>query len=301
MAVVFIVVLFFIKNKTIFKNTPNSALNTQGINQTDGLVYDFNNEKLGNLVNRDTDLDGVLDWEESLWGTNPNKKDSNDDGTPDSAEIEKLKSQADQNGNFDLSSQNSGNLTETDKFSREFFSTVATLNQAGPMDQETIDKLGISLAERIQNSTPKKVYTLSDLKIINDNSVGAVKKYNAGWDGIRKKYPVSGSVMDVLKKFIINETDVDVSALKELDPIITQTNKIIDALIKMEVPQSLSGSHLNVINAIEVLVENTSDIKLYETDVIIALSAISQYEQNTAILETAIDDLGNAIAQKLNN
>src|SRR3989338_2304306 len=50
-------------------------------------------------------------------------------------------------------------LTETDKFSREFFSIVATLNQNGLVDLATVDKLGSSLADRIKNTLQRKMFT----------------------------------------------------------------------------------------------------------------------------------------------
>jgi hypothetical protein len=37
--------------------------------------------------NVDTDADGLLDWEETLWNTNPRKADSDNDGTKDGQEV----------------------------------------------------------------------------------------------------------------------------------------------------------------------------------------------------------------------
>ena len=82
-----------------------------------GLAYDTT--ILEDLMNKDTDGDGLLDWEEGLWGTSPDKKDTNDDGVPDNTEIAKLKTELRQNTGGDVSViQNEENLTQTDKFSR---------------------------------------------------------------------------------------------------------------------------------------------------------------------------------------
>jgi len=297
-AVLFVVSLFLVKNKSLFKNEESYA--DQKANQL-GLTY--NNEILGNLVNKDTDGDGVSDWEEGLWGTDSRKKDTNDDGTPDNVEIENLKlAQNGQSESLNLSLEgNEENLTETDKFSREFFATVATLNQNGAMDQATADKLSASLAEQIQNSAPRKIFTLSDIKVSANDNTQALENYSNSLISIQKKYPINYTVMDVLQKFIIDENNVDSSILVELDPIIGQTNKIIADMAKMSVPQSLASLHLDFMNGLQRLVENLEGIKLYETDVIVSLSAISQYDQNTIRLDLAINNLTDAIAQKLNN
>ncbi len=296
-AIVFLVVIFLIKNEYLFSNTIN---NTDEEQNNAGLTY--NSEIIGDLVARDLDGDGVLDWEEGLWGTDPTKKDSNDDGVLDKDEIEKLKEErgiTEPSDSLTLSLEEE-NLTETDKFSREFFSTVATLNQSGQMDQETMDKLGSSLAEHIQNSTPKKVFILSDIKTTGDD-IQTVQIYSASFIKIETKYTLNYTVMDVLQKFIVDENNVDSSVLVELDPIINQTNNVINELAKMSVPQSLALLHLDFLNTLQRLSENVSDIQLYDTDVIVALSAISQYNDNTANLESTVNNLRNAINNKLNN
>ena len=288
--------LFFTKNKSVFQNLIN-----QEANKEQGLAY--SNEILGDLVNRDTDLDGVLDWEESLWGTDPTKRDTNDDGVGDNIEIAKIKSVTGQNQQGESllgENQTTEQLTETDKFSREFFSTVATLNQTGAMDQVTVDKLSSSLAEHIQNTAPRKVFLLSELKVIDDNAQ-AFKKYADTLGKVLTKYPLNQTVPDVLQKFIIDEESVNVKVLSEFDPIIKQTNNTIKALAVMSIPRSFLSVHLDFMNALQKLTENVHDIKLYETDVIISLSAISQYDQNTTKLQGTISNLTNAIDQKLSN
>jgi len=264
----------------------------------------YSNTTIGDLISKDTDGDSVPDWEEKLWGTDPTKKETTL-GIPDSETINRLKvAQEENNPTTGVTGKNlaSEKLTQTDQFSRELFATIATLNQNGQMDQATIDKLSSSLAEHIKNSAPRKVYKLSDLKAVKDDSVQSVKDYNDTLNNIiDKKYPIKNSVTEVLQKFIINENNVDESVLPELDPIIKQKNKIIADMAKMSVPQSLSLLHLGLLNALQRLSENINDIKLYDTDVIVALGGISQYESNTTALGLATNNLKNAIQQKLNN
>jgi len=299
--VVFAVALFLLKTTSVFENKETY----KGAGQKNGLTY--GNITIKDLVNKDTDGDGILDWEEGLWGTDPTKKETTP-GTPDKVAIENLKKQTGQNQqeqglpllkNGD--NQSIENLTQTDQFSRELFSTIATLNQNGIVDQATIDKLGASLAEKIQNPIIRKVFLISDIKTINDNSVQAFINYNNALNSIFQKYPTTYSVLDVLQEFIIDENSVDVSVLSKLNPIIEQSNKVMTAMVKMNVPQSLSVLHLNFINTLQRLVENLSDIKLYDNDSIVALGGISKYKENTTQLESDLNNLVNVIDQKLKN
>lgn len=273
----------------------------QGVGPTNGLTYE--SVAIADLINKDTDQDGLLDWEEGLWGTDPTKAETTP-GTPDSIVIEKLKGEqanSVEQGESLLNSGEKENLTETDMFSRELFSTVATLSQAGSLDEATIEKITSSLAERMQNSAPRKVFTSADIKIINDESFQAIKNYNYALRDIYTKFQTKEGAVKVLQEFTADGNTVNLDALKKLDPIIEQTNKILAGIAQTPVPQTLSLLHLNLLNSLERLNENYSDIRLYDTDVIVSLSAMIQYGQNTVILETAASNLTKAIKQKWQN
>ena len=262
----------------------------------------YNTVAIGDLVNKDTDKDGILDWEEPLWGLDPTKIETTP-GVPDSSVIKKLRAEQ----GFEISTTEgivenySENLTETEKFSREFFSTAAALSQSGVTDQETMDQIGVALAEKIQNSSPRKIFQLLDIKAINNNSAQTIETYASSLNNAYVKNPIKGNVVDILEKFIIDENNVDGSVLEELDPIIKQTQNLINEVLKINVPESLTLQHLDFLNAMERVVENISNIRLYNSDVVLALGGISQYDKNTILLESALKNLSDAISQKLNS
>ena len=287
------VVIFLIKNKTTFQNSPDSA----GDKPESKLAY--STETFEDLVNKDTDSDGILDWQEGLYGLDPNKKETTS-GTPDSVTFSKLK--AEQQGGVEIKNsepQVVENLTETEKFSRELFGSIAAASQNGTLDETSIDQLGASLIEKIQNPPPRKVFLISDLKITDDDGVQAFRDYKNNLNNIIKKHPIDYTVMDVLQKFIIDENNVDMTALEKLDPIIEQTTKIINEMVEIRIPNALSGMHLNALNSLQRLVENLNDIKLFDKDIILAISGISQYQTNNTILESDLKSLGEAVNQKL--
>lgn len=252
-------------------------------------------ETLEDLVGRDTDGDGILDWEEGLWGTDPNKKDTKDDGIPDNVEIERMKSATGSTLPGGPASEEN-NLTETDKFSRELFSTVATLNQTGGLDQSSVDKLSDSLAEQIQNSTQKKVFSLSDLKIIDKNDSRTIQNYNKEAGAVLyKKYPINEKIINILKESLTENSEIDSSILSKLDPIIKQIEEVIAGMIKISVPSKIAVLHLDLINVFEKIAESLRDIKLVDTDPIVAIGAISQYPKNNDQLELILGKLATAI------
>lgn len=256
---------------------------------------------LEELVYKDTDGDGIPDWQEGLYGLDPTKKETTP-GIPDSTAINKLKSgQVNDAGLADRNTASAGieNLTETEKFSRELFATIAAGEQNGTMDQTTINALGASLAEKIENSVVRKVFFLSDIKIIDSDTKQTIQKYNDKLNDIFIKNPIEKGVMIILQEFINDEENVDI--LSELESVISQTNKIISEMLKIEVPKSLSLLHLDLINNFQKVEENISDIRLLNEDSIVTMGAIIQYGKNAPVLASSAKKLTDAIKQKLNN
>src|SRR3989344_5439653 len=281
-AALFLLAIFLIKNGLPWRNA-------EVYKGAEGLSYE--SALVGDLIKRDTDGEGVLDWEEGLLGLDPTKTETTA-GTPDITVANKLRAKE----STDISTAEGApeeNLTETDKFSRELFSTVAALEQSGSLDETTGQKMVDSLVNSIGNSAQRKIYTVADLNINNGTTI---QQYNNALDEIYAKYPIENGVLVVLEKFIVDQNNVDVGALEELNPIIGQNKKILAALVKTSVPQYLSVLHLNVVNGLQAITENLSDIQLYDQDAIVALGGITKYQENAVKLESSLNNLAIAVS-----
>jgi hypothetical protein len=169
------------------------------------------------------------------------------------------------------------------------------------MDQATTEQISNTLAEKIKNPTPRRVFTSADIKIAKNDLYQNVKDYNNALNNIFTQNPAKGNVPDILQKFLIDENNVDTTVLVELDPMIKQTEAIVNEIAEIEVPQSLTSFHLELLNSMEKVKENIENIKLYESDVILALSGITQYEESATSLEIAIKNLSSAVEKRLKN
>ena len=69
----------------------------------------------------------------------------------------------------------------------------------------------------------------------------------------------------------------------------------------MQVPKSLSLLHLDLINNLQKMTENINDIKLFDSDPIVAMGAIIQYGENALASVSSANKLTDTIKQKLNN
>jgi hypothetical protein len=299
LAIVFIVIIFFIKNKNLFEGTVKYF---SGSGKA-GLTYNPN-ETVGDLLNKSTTGDGIPDWEKVLLGLDPTKTE-NVPGVPDSVTIAKMM-QA--NGGSGTTITDDSKLSQTDQVSREFFATVASLQESGAIDangnmsQATQDQITNSLINNIQNSPQRKIYQLSDIKIVNDNSVSAVKKYNNALNNVFPKTPIKNSVADILQKFAPDDTgnNADPSVLSELNPIIKQMTDSLNGMLAAPVPQALATLHLYMINYTEGMIENLNDVQQYNTDPIVAFSGMNKYEQNSDLFTQVTQYIAALIDMKLN-
>ena len=289
LAVVLLALLFFIKTKSEWTNEEMASA---------GLVS--GDEILGDVLSKDTDKDGILDWEEGLWGTDPTKGDTNDDGVSDKEEIARMKAERGATSGEPASADGSGgaseeNLTQTDKFARELFTTIAALNQSGEIDDNTVAQITDSLATQIQNPVQRKIFTMADLKVTGDSSQVSLETYANAVVGLYQRYPVTGNVVDVLNQ--LSETEDNTQILSQLSPGINQMKNFVDGMTKVNAPAVIASSHLEVINSLQVLIENMEDIQLFDTDSLATLGALSQYENNVDRFNTAVERLSIALNQ----
>jgi hypothetical protein len=289
-AVLFLVVLFLAKKTTLFEKTVALIQKTQN-----GLAYDDTTIK--QLVEMDTDGDTIPDWQEKLYGLDPTKRETVP-GVPDSTTINKLRTEQ---GLISINeNQDTENLTETEKFARELFSTAASVGQSGTFDQTLTEQIGVSLADKIQNTPQKRVFVLSDLKITENTSLETYTNYSTNVMSIWKQNNKQDyTVTEVLERFVNDQKNIDITALRDLDPIIASANKVIEAMTEMSVPRAFAYQHLDYLNGIERIVENLSDLQLYEGDPLVALGGMNQYEKNLELYVQTVQNLTNTVNQKI--
>src|SRR3989339_849754 len=109
---------------------------------------------VADLINKDSDKDGLKDWEEALYGTDPEKQDSNDNGVIDLIEVRK------QNSN---KMPTEGSINTTDQFGQQFFVAISALKNAGQLDTQSIKDVSETIYSniKIEDSTP--LYTTADI------------------------------------------------------------------------------------------------------------------------------------------
>ncbi len=253
---------------------------------------------------KDTDNDGLKDWEEELWGTDINKKDTDVDKTDDFTEVREGRSPIIKGPNDKLSDEElrkkinptiEADLNETDKFSRELFAKYINAKQNG--DVKSVN-YGEFLSESIEKSEKGNVtiYKETDLKKV-DNSEENLRKYgNLLGKIIRdkaKEFPKSE--LEILDQALPKE---DAEKLKELDIPIQRYNGLRDEMLRMEVPEDILKIHTRVINLLGLMSLSVENMKFLLEDPVRSISGVSMYPTATDFMIKAMGELGNYFISK---
>ena len=247
------------------------------------------------LVEKDTDEDGVFDWEEALWGTNKNRK-STFDGIPDKQYIENQRQALELE-----SSENDKALNETDKFAREFFTAYAALKSAGE-DQESIEDFSRALGEEIANATIIDQYTENDINTAIASDKAAVTEYYNQVQSLFAEYQAKGigDEINIVNSGLLTYTQEGTSSdNRQLEGIGLAYQDFAKALIETRVPAKYTGLHLEMANGANNLGLSVKDMMKIVDDPLVGLTGITQYQTySDAFIET-VQDLESTLLKEI--
>ncbi|MFH1454824.1 MAG: hypothetical protein ABIF22_00655, partial [bacterium] len=258
-AVILIAIIFnyWKPNITKYKN-PDLATNTNASSS---------------FIEIDSDNDGLADWKENLYGTNPKNADSDGDKTSDLDEISQnrdpLKANtapAEQEPNDKIDAaiiernqkilEEYEKLSETDKFSRNLLSNIiASQPVSGSMDQNTMDSILAKAMGEIPQRNYAGITKVTDLNLLKTDSTNLNENMTAYVNSFRtetqKLIPILGSDINIINSYIDGSTNTKSEMLK----LTNKYQAIVNNLIKMPVPVVIGyydiNYHLEVINDLE--------------------------------------------------
>ncbi len=241
-------------------------------------------------TDRDSDGDGLLDWQEGLWGTNPQEKDSDNDKTPDGAEV-----QAGRNptlaGPDDLQATSSlaaglfpdsvaqgfdnslsGNITK-----EMFYSFINTKQDRGiAFSTEDITQITSELTASAENSRVTfEKYSLDSIGTFPDSDLERAEEYGDKFAQI----------------YIDTEQKLNKLSNDDIESILREQIALAKSLSILYVPQSLQRSHAQIVNDTYnagVIYEILSNYENDPIKAIVAVKSLRAIEERKVELFTTI-------------
>lgn len=230
---------------------------------------------------KDTDGDGLKDWEEQLRGTNPALADAALLGTSTSPDTKTFEAK-----------------TLTQKFSVEFFDAFMRAHTAGKkLTPEEQQKLVDISARKFAAENKTTLYTRADITILEASSDEAVRTYANAVGSVVAKYspdkPLENEAV-ILKKAV--EADKP-EMLADLAIIRDSYAGIVDDMLKVPVPAELATEHVNLINAFAAIRDDVTGMHSVFEDPMLSYIRLKRYPDDADGMVYAIEGI-RAILEK---
>ena len=291
LALSFVGVAFLITSPSFWKSRQANAESTDDL--------------LSAYASKDTDGDGLPDWEEALYGTDPNKAISNPYGIPDGEAAKEgkltpnsLASQLPQDQTLtpdDLPGTlpAAGSLTE--QFSHEFLQDFVESSDGQPMtddqQQALVSKLFASYTQKAaqQFNSP---YTIISVRTSTSMSVA---DYAASVEEVLKDNEVDSGTGDPLALMQALLEQNDQGAQAKLSTLAKAYGSIRDGLLSVQVPTDLASEHLELIQSFDSLSKATDAVAHYNSDPLATMGALSIYRPADSAMLDGLTGIAKSI------
>lgn len=254
----------------------------------------------------DSDGDGLKDWEEQLWNTDPHNPDTDGDGTRDGEEIARgrnpLKAAPNDSltetlltkkGALTPSKQPQKELTLTDKIARDLFVTYLQQKKDGTDPDILKDQVVSSLIQELQDPVPLvDVFSEKNIVINSDTSPETIQSYIKDLESItaqefKNKHITKNELSVLMEAMNKMEKTGNSESFNQFQKYITGYENTVNKMKTLAVPQRYIPYHLSLINIFHNLTKINRDFMNFPLDPITGLAAINQYNlESSRITQT---------------
>lgn len=215
------------------------------------------------IPTEDSNNDGVPDWQEMLNDTPPLTLTEATEYTPPE--------------------------TLTDQFALEFFEGYMRNERYGDFGQspETlINDASVRLAGEVQDT----LYTETSITMIPSSPAGIRVHANAVAQAIANTALPAGTPneLDVMEEVIATGNN---DRLAALDPIITNYDQLIKAMLAIPVPTEMVKEHLDLVNAFQAVHNDILGMQTLSADPLYTLLRLQRYQDDVRGMAVGIENL----------
>lgn len=249
-------------------------------------------EKRNEFLDKDSDNDGLKDWEEILWKTDINNPDTDNDGAPDGEEIKlnknPLKTGPDDSLPYDANANSFAPETLTQKIGREFlFQYFSTKKDTNLTETEQLNIIN-SLLLNLSSNGGKIKYELNDISVQNDNSEAKIKNYANGFArAIKPLQLIQSGELEIFIEILSNEENEQSDKIKILKTNRLLYEKTIRDLAVISAPSNYKYIHLDFLNFFNNTAQAVSKMEEIYNDPAKAIIGVKEYSleaEKTALL-----------------
>ena len=242
---------------------------------------------ISEVIQKDSNSNGIPDWEEYLWGLNPNKNG------PENKEfiLAKKKTIADNNGN--PSADNSQVITDNEALSREFFAAIVSLQQTGSLNDESLGVITNAIGSNVKAIEIKDIYTYNMMTIVNDSPT-ANNTYQDNLSKLVTKYQ-DADIGNELTFIVQGLNNKDPQALYAAQTVAIAYQNFGKEFIKVPVPKAIANLQLSAANNYEKTGQTIHDLTTMLNDPLGGMKGLLNYKKYNDILGADLEKISEIL------
>ena len=232
-------------------------------------------QTVGDLLTKDSNKNGIPDWEEKMWGLDPTALYTN--GVPNKTVIEQKKLALGVTEDADTAPQN-----ETDALARELITIATALGQEG-QSPESLAAIGKKMAESVQVQIANNHYSLKDIKTVQTTTESLRSYYNS--------FVTTASSYDKgLPEIDLIVQGFETGSFENMNDLLTTKEhyeKFARALLALNVPIGVQYEHLEIVNSVYAIGTSFKYLAQVSDNAVNSLAGIALYKTNDQRLTAA--------------
>lgn len=283
LAVILISTAYISSGPTIF------STKTVGAESTHDLLVSY--------ASKDTDSDGLPDWQESLYGTDPGNAHSVNASVTDSEAVAqglvqpKFKTATSSAPSASsIPGPDSGPTTLTDQFGKDLFGQyLLSVGKGQPSSAEVAAFVEQGVAVLKQNHATPDTFNQGQVKVFGTGP-DALLSYAATVEKIITRVD-AGKSKDELSYFSDAVYKNDAKALSMVKKYSSDYATAGRALMGVAVPKELATAHLKLANGLMQVSESLGDMSVIQTDPLRAMLGMATYKDTSTEGRDALKDM----------
>ena len=261
----------------------------------------------------DSDDDGLKDWEEELWGTDPANQDTDGDGATDSEEInanrdpkkagpddalaQKIKSEVEEKIAAAEISGESASLTE--KIAEDVFAAYTEKRSQGLGAEGLTGEIPNFIADNLANAEVlEDKFSSKDVKISKTSDAAAIKSYI---NSIAKLSREAGAkikeneLITLTNSINKSNSSDNFEKFAEFEKISLAYKDIVSKMLLLETPADYAAIHVSHLNSFNNLAEINLIFSQFMGDPASGLLAVNQYIKETERITSSLSAMGRRL------
>jgi hypothetical protein len=253
---------------------------------------------------KDTDKDGLPDWKESLYGTDPTNPHSVTASLTDGEAVAQGKVAPKFSSSASSTAAEIANTSEddlftvdqatpgsvTDEFAKSFLETY--VNEDGGQGNMSQDQIVSGLTSDFGSRISAKIHSSYSASSVTISSSATVSSYVSAVETAFTTHSAHQDPDALITTFVTND---DPSAKPGLLALAASYKATAADIAKVPVPASLSATDLALLQSLDLLSQSMTVIAGYKQDPLATLGALGVYQGSATSLATAVSALATAV------